>query len=106
MQIELQVFSGRPNPRWSVFGVQASDLIRRLRSLHVEANEMVAPGLGFHGFVIHNSGSRFWVYKLRVTVFRSKTKRVFQDTAGVEAFLVAQARSLGLDNLLPPIDQL
>jgi hypothetical protein len=51
--VELDIFSGRPNPTWTLGPAQRTSLLSLLR----EANERAAspsviPGLGYRGFVV------------------------------------------------------
>lgn len=55
VEVELDVFSGRPNPRWTLTPPQRDELIDQLRAgavplLAVDAGE---PRLGYRGFILH-----------------------------------------------------
>jgi hypothetical protein len=52
MVVELDVFSGRPNPRWELDRQTTSALQRLLRRLkRTAARPPEPPGLGYRGFV-------------------------------------------------------
>lgn len=53
MQIELDIFSGRPNPRWTLTKQQMIDWNHLLQELpEGEANVESPPGLGYRGFIV------------------------------------------------------
>src|SRR5947208_291634 len=55
-EIELDVFSGRPNPTWNLEPSLEAELVNRLRALpptHRQAPE--PPGLGYRGLLIRPS---------------------------------------------------
>jgi hypothetical protein len=52
-QVELDIFSGRPNPRWVIDGPKEVELIERLAAVNPDTTVEDAPaGLGYRGFVI------------------------------------------------------
>ena len=56
MLIELDIYSGRPNPRWEVDGEAESKLRRLLDGLALATTPPPEPpGLGYRGFVFGNS---------------------------------------------------
>ena len=53
LQIELDAFSGRPNPRWELTGAQAAEFPTLLRALPpAQGSHFTAEGLGYRGFVV------------------------------------------------------
>lgn len=54
VEITLDIFSGRPNPTWSLSGAGEQELRSRFLSLPVAADRAVPqpPGLGYRGFVL------------------------------------------------------
>jgi hypothetical protein len=61
VEVELDVFSGRPNPRWSLDPVVAERLAAVLHALSTEGGRPSRggwglPGLGYRGFVVHTDG--------------------------------------------------
>ncbi len=53
MQIEADVFSGLPNPRWSLSAEESAELSRRMRELPAAASPgALFDGLGYRGMVV------------------------------------------------------
>jgi hypothetical protein len=50
--VSLGIYSGRPDPSWTLSGVQATELRRLIDELPSGAGEPAAGGLGYHGFTI------------------------------------------------------
>ncbi|MBD2020140.1 hypothetical protein H6F43_08055 [Leptolyngbya sp. FACHB-36] len=59
MQVEVDVFSGRPNPQWTLTPPEADQLIQRVQALPSESGEGdVKEGLGYRGLIVTKSGDR------------------------------------------------
>jgi len=88
MVVELDVFSGRPNPRWELDEPTANPLRRLLSELDVTgATAPEPPGLGYRGFVVAEDGRELRAYNGYVT----GSSVVLADPArSVERFLLAQ----------------
>jgi len=58
LQIELDTFSGRPNPHWELRGEQTAEFLKRFRALPPEKEgRSIDEGLGYRGFIVTaNSG--------------------------------------------------
>lgn len=52
MQVEADVFSGRPNPRWTPDAAAAREFSRRLGELPAAAAAPAFEGLGYRGLVV------------------------------------------------------
>jgi len=106
--VELDVFSGRPNPTWSLEQPERDVLLQLLRARNAEARaRWEPPGLGYRGFVLHIA-SDGKVEVVRVgggTIEAGATVRIDRDRA-VEAHLLrtmpAELRTQFL-SLLPQI---
>ncbi len=63
MLVELDVFSGRPNPRWQLTGDEAARLARLLEILEpAKADPSTQPpGLGYRGFRFEDSAGSTWL---------------------------------------------
>jgi hypothetical protein len=102
---ELQVFSGRQNPRWVLRPEQADHLSSLVETLTTPAVESVRQ-LGYHGVVIYAQEPRgTWVPYLRVfdgtvAVRRGPHVRVYDDTASIEGWLLDEAERTGLGDTL------
>lgn len=100
VEVELDIFSGRPNPRW-VMAPQTAERLRAELSERVPAEPVGELGLGYRGFLLTNRGldrsipSRLRVYRSSVTVLERERETSYQDTQGVEETLLEQARTLG-----------
>ena len=57
LEVELDTFSGRPNPRWELTGAQAKEFITRLLALPpTQASRPGGEGLGYRGFTVKARG--------------------------------------------------
>lgn len=66
--MELDIFSGRPNPRWELDETATDALRRLLRRLPVAAvRPAKPPGLGYRGFAFVDAGREFRAYDGYVT---------------------------------------
>lgn len=52
IEVELDIFSGRPNPRWTLSDAAAREFTDRLAALPAAAPETLAGNLGYRGFVV------------------------------------------------------
>ena len=52
-RVELDVFSGLPNPTWRLSTIQARELMARLAALPVVQTGAFADPLGYRGFLVH-----------------------------------------------------
>jgi hypothetical protein len=50
--VELDIFSGRPNPTWTLSGEETSQLLALLANLPSKEAGWPASGLGYRGFVV------------------------------------------------------
>lgn len=102
MEIELDAFSGRPNPKWLESPERAASVSRALSSL-AEAPVRPEPGnLGYRGFIIRQRGLHARVYGGYVTVTTNGATRTFFDSAGLEPELIADASERGFADVLVP----
>jgi hypothetical protein len=114
--VELDVFSGRPNPTWRVEGSEAIELRRLWRERVLPAANpqttaaLAATGLGYRGFIIHDaSGALAKADRLEIGggMVRSvdsdgRTVGVFvDDERAIERWLIAGARGRTDVGLLP-----
>ena len=66
MVVELDAFSGRPNPRWTLSETQAAELGRLMACLSPAAGaaSLRSPGLGYRGFRLQGSDGRtYWALR-------------------------------------------
>ena len=56
VRVELDIFSGRPNPTWTLSAGETAELKRRLADLPPSAKAPQPPPLGYRGFVMTRTG--------------------------------------------------
>ena len=102
IEVELDAFSGRPNPRWTLSITDAEELARRLAELPPGEPPDEPPALGYRGFELTNPGEvgdlppRIRVYAGGVSLIGDDGASHYRDERGIEAWLIGQARSRGL----------
>jgi hypothetical protein len=106
MLVTLEVFSGRPNPSWTLSADEEQELTRRLRGLPPSGESPAAGDLGYRGFRIVNNSNRAQlpsevvVTKGVVSVRDDRGTRHYTDVNGIESWLVEQARQRGYGALI------
>ncbi len=94
----LDIFSGRPNPRWTLSDEQVNDLQARLRTLP-EASPVAPPGLGYRGFLVTNPSNddrlpgQLRAFASVVAITTAQATNYYQDANNIEEWLIEQARS-------------
>ena len=91
MLVELEVFSGRPNPRWEL-DERRSLSLRRLQDRLKESQHPrpEPPPLGYRGFWYSDAQERFWAYHGYLLTSRAG----FADPSRtIERFLLRQLPS-------------
>jgi hypothetical protein len=100
VEIELDAFSGRPNPKWTLSESKGSRLLEKIASLP-EANDAPhPPGLGFRGFVVRSGDRSIRVFGGRVVSEGPGPVKVYRDTAGVLKELAEDARERGFEDVV------
>ncbi len=101
-EIELDAFSGRPNPRWQLHDAELAALERRLRRVPATPrSEVLAQGLGYRGFYIHDGEVRIQVTNGLLAVSRDDgDAEVYRDVHDVEDFLIKQAVQRGYGDII------
>jgi len=115
MTVELEVFSGRPNPAWKLSAEESRAVVEMLKDLPAVQAVRADSGLGYRGFVLSNPEhmaalpAQIRVYDGMIVMDEEGGPRSYQDTHGVESTLLRQASQRGygkiLKDLLPPGDQ-
>jgi hypothetical protein len=100
MEIELDVFSGRPNPTWVVSPELAASVSRALSSLPAAPARPEPGHLGYRGFIIRQSELSARVFDGHVIVTTNGTPRTFADSAGLEQQLIDDARQRGFADII------
>ena len=101
LEIELDVFSGRPNPRWVVPAEARDSLLELVASLREVGGPMPATGLGYRGFILRDGDREILVYRHLVRVRRGDKEDIYRDTADLEQRLAREARQRGITVRLP-----
>jgi len=100
MEIELDAFSGRPNPTWTASPDRAASMSRDLSS-QPDAPAQPEPGhLGYRGFIIRQGALRARVYDGHVFVTTNGTMRTFVDSTRLEAQLIDDATKRGFASII------
>lgn len=100
MEVTLDVFSGRPNPSWTLSPDEEADLARRLSGLPPSEAPPAAEDLGYRGFtlsgapVLEGMASDIRIANGVVTVSGEDVRHLV-DVAGIEHWLADQARQRG-----------
>jgi hypothetical protein len=94
VQVELDAFSGRPNPHWELTGPETAEFAKRLRDLKASQTHTAAfEGLGYRGFVIHSKDEEIRVYRGAVIVKRNSHEEILSDAKRMlERWLFDSAR--------------
>lgn len=106
MEVTLDVFSGRPNPSWTLSPEEAEELAGKLEDLPPSDRSAAADDLGYRGFVVTGlqdptgSPSQVHVVGGIVTVRSDVGARSYVDAGEIERWLGEQARRRGYGELL------
>ena len=78
-EVELDIFSGRPNPTWKLSGEETSRFLGLLRELPSTEPGWFDVGLGYRGFAVsfHDPEGR----ETRVQIFKGIVKRSVGESA-------------------------
>lgn len=100
MKVELDVFSGRPNPSWTLSPEEADGLAKRLQSLRSVDQAPHEPGLGYRGFMLSSSEREIRVYQGVLTVQEGGITKHYADVNQIESWLTEQARRHGYGSFI------
>jgi hypothetical protein len=109
MTVTLDIFSGRPNPSWTMGPEDQKELARRLMGLPRATGVVGSDGLGYRGFVITSQAgpgslpAEVRVFEGVVTIKEDAGFSTFHDTNHLEKWLVEQARQHRLESLLASV---
>lgn len=63
MQVEVDVYSGRPNPHWNLTPQEAEEFVSRFQGLpSSQGTETMNEGLGYRGLIVTKPGDRIEGY--------------------------------------------
>ena len=100
VSVELDAFSGRPNPTWLLDAAEIAQLRGRLAGLPRAPGETLPDrGLGYRGFRVRLQGEASdaaqTVYVTNGLVSRGENGEVYRDTHDLEGWLQENARTRG-----------
>jgi hypothetical protein len=100
INIELDVFSGRPNPSWVIEDKEAEELSKLLQNLPISPKPIPVGELGYRGFVVTINEKE--IYRIYATVVFKETepKQVLLDKNHVEQLLLNMANEKGYGSIL------
>jgi hypothetical protein len=106
--VRLLIFSGRPDPEWTISTEEWTALLTQARRNSDRARVQAAPtgGLGYRGFEVYSPTARADLPRVvainrGVVTERSETQALsWQDVSSLEQQLLDQARQQGYGNLL------
>jgi hypothetical protein len=106
IEIQLDIFSGRPNPTWTVAGETADRLWSLLRDLE-PAPPQEPPDLGYRGFLLVAPPQTVRAYNGTLAFLPTREERptYYRDSGGIEETLLDQARELGYGQVIDAFRQ-
>ncbi|MFC3452899.1 hypothetical protein [Amycolatopsis speibonae] len=85
VSVELDLFSGMPNPAWTLRNAEAAEFQRKLVSLPKASEGRIANNLGYRGFIVRTGATTVLVQRgiVRVTqdggtLFRTDSGRMLE----------------------------
>jgi len=107
MIVRLLIFSGRPDPEWTLDDEARDQLLGRVREAlgKEESNPPPAASLGYRGFLVRTTRPtaappEFTVFRGVLTVGAASRAAHWRDIANVEELLLTQARERGYGDAL------
>lgn len=102
VDVELDIFSGRPNPAWTLTSSDAQFVADALSSAEAAGSSSPEPHhLGYRGFIVRYVGGTARVYHGRILRSDNRGTRTLADTSYLEKRLSEHAVRRGLADLLP-----
>jgi hypothetical protein len=100
--VELDVYSGRPNPSWQLNANEVNELEDRLNGLAESAAVEIPNHLGYRGFsIIDENNERLTVTSNGYVILHEPDgDKFYRDTKEVQLWLKRQAEARGFGNLL------
>lgn len=106
IEVELNIFSGRPNPRWELSESQIDELKPKIRMPLPRTAPKTMMQLGYRGFAIVNPNKiadlpeLIYVRSGVLTIMDGNTASHYEDGNNVEEWLFDQAREHGLGKIV------
>ena len=93
VKVVLGLYSGRPDPEWTLTTEQAATLIKALATLSTGTGAPGIGGLGYHGFTMLAPGSTLVAYRGMVAPPGDGPRAVMADpTRSIERYLLGTSR--------------
>jgi hypothetical protein len=105
LHVEIDVYSGRPNPSFDLTGSEAAELFALLHNLPRTQSRPPEGGLGYRGFVVSGETGLAPDLPARVRVFsgfiltEKESGIAYNDVHDAEGWLKIRARRAGHGNL-------
>jgi hypothetical protein len=82
IDVELDIFSGRPNPKWTLSPAQEAEWLARSSSLPADSSQTGSepPGLGYRGLVLHGPYDALSGYEQMAPAACAYPVRVYGET--------------------------
>lgn len=114
MQVEVDMFSGRPNPHWELTVPESQDFAQRFKSLSIHKGEgAINEGLGYRGLIVREraeevEGDRqIVIYHGLVMAKRNgKSKQFTDQNRALETWLIQTGEGRLDDELYHQITKL
>ncbi len=109
VEVELDIFSGMPNPTWVLTDAQAESFVRRLAQLPGTAAGELPGNLGYRGFIVRmTQGARTQVIRIWagvVHVLNGATARTSDKDRELERGLLHSGRAQLSEELLETVER-
>jgi hypothetical protein len=100
INVELDVFSGRPNPSWVLEKEDAEDMSKMLQNLPTSQKNTPIGDLGYRGFIVTtNEKQTFRIYEA-VVYKETEPKEILLDENNLEQLLINMAQEKGYGGIL------
>jgi hypothetical protein len=100
MNVELDVFSGRPNPSWVLEKEDIENVSKMLQNLPKSPKNIPIGDLGYRGFIVTtNEKQTFRIYEA-VVYKETEPKEILLDENNVERLLIKMANEKGYGSIL------
>jgi hypothetical protein len=94
VRLTLGIYSGRPDPTWTLAGAEAAAVERAIQALPEAAGSPPEGGLGYHGFTVARAGINVTAYLGTVWAGGSGPQVIRQDPGRtVERLLLELGRA-------------
>jgi hypothetical protein len=106
INVELDIFSGRPNPSWELTSAEISELTEYMAGLTPASKSAIANDLGYRGFIITNPGKlgglpvKTHVFNGVLDVNEKGSTNYYNDVNDIESWLMERAREHGYGDII------